>query len=114
MPPAPDPLDDLRDRLRETREAAERIGGRVPPQGWASAADREQTASDVQALVALLQTLRDVVPDELWEQVREVMRQLLLLLRAILDLAVERLERPAGERGAEDDRGAAVQDIPIA
>jgi hypothetical protein len=68
----------------------------------------------MQALVALLHTLRDVVPDELWEQVREVIRQLLLLLRAILDLVVERLERPAGERAAGTAGEPAVQDIPIA
>ena len=112
MPPAPDPFDDLRDRLRETQQAAERIAGRVPPQGWASEADRDQTASEVQALVAVLHTLRDVVPDDLWEQVRELIRQLLLLLRAILDLVVERLERRGRAHGAEAPEPT-VQDIPI-
>ena len=109
---APDPADDLRARLRATQEAAERLAGDVPPQGWASAQEREATASEVQALIAVLHGLRDVVPEELWEQVREVVRQLLLLLRAILDLIVERL---APERGAGAARGgdAEVQDIPI-
>ena len=35
----PDPLSDLRDRLRATQEAAARLAGdapRIPPQGWAS------------------------------------------------------------------------------
>jgi hypothetical protein len=110
---APDPVEDLRARLRATQEAAERLADGVPPQGWASTQQRDATAGEVQALVAVLQGLRDVVPDELWEQVREVVRQLLLLLRAILDLVVERLSsdhpdaRPAGGR-------AEVQDIPIA
>jgi hypothetical protein len=108
----PDPVDDLRERLRATQEAAERIAGRVPPQGWATAQERDATAGEVQALVAVLRALRDVVPDDLWEQVREVIRQLLLLLRAILDLVVERL---SGEPGAAAGGvGAAeVQDIPI-
>jgi hypothetical protein len=114
MPPAPDPVDDLRDRLRATREAAERLARDVPPQGWASPKDREATASEIQALVALLQSLRDVVPEELWEQVREVVRQLLLLVRAILDLVVERLDEGPRPAEAAARRGPPVQDIPIA
>src|SRR4051812_30447176 len=107
-----DPLDDLRERLRATQEAAERIAGRVPSQGWASEEARDATAAEVQALVSVLHALRDIVPDELWEQVREVLRQLLLLLRAILDLVVERL----GAGGAAGPRpaGPDLQDIPIA
>jgi hypothetical protein len=112
----PDPIDDLRDRLRATQEAAERIAGRVPPQGWASEAERDATAGEVQALVSVLHALRNLVPDELWDQVRDVLRQLLLLLRAILDLVVERLSGPeAGARGDAAGAGAPqVQDIPIA
>jgi hypothetical protein len=113
----PDPIDDLRDRLRATQEAAERIAGRVPPQGWASEAERDATAREVQALVPVLQALRDLVPEELWDQVREVLRQLLLLLRAILDLVVQRLTGPEGgaaDGGAARARGPQVQDIPIA
>jgi fermentation-respiration switch protein FrsA (DUF1100 family) len=114
MAPDPDDLDELRARLRETAEAAERIAGRVPPQGWATAGERDATASEVQALVTLLHTLRDLVPDELWEQVRELLRQLLLLLRAILDLVVERLGPEDAARGGGARRGPEVQDIPIA
>jgi hypothetical protein len=111
---APDDLDELRERLRETQQAAQRVAGAVPPQGWASPRDANDTASEIQALVAVLQSLRDVVPDELWEQVREVVRQLLLLLRAILDLVVERLsaEHPAADAARAD--GPDLQDIPIA
>jgi hypothetical protein len=117
MTPDPEPLDELRERLRQTREAAERLAAGVPPQGWASAADRDETAAEVQALVAVLSALRDLVPEELWEQVRDVLRRLLVLLRAILDLMVDRLEAPHGpgggaRRGAAD--GPRVQDIPIA
>jgi hypothetical protein len=109
----PDDLDELRERLRETHEAAQRIAGAVPPQGWATPREANDSASEIQALLAVLQSLRDVVPDELWEQVREVVRQLLLLLRTILDLVVERLsaERPPGEAARAD--GPDLQDIPI-
>ncbi|MBI5106135.1 MAG: hypothetical protein HZB46_14335 [Solirubrobacterales bacterium] len=106
-----DPLDHLRDQLRATQDAAERLAREVPPQGWASPADREATAQEVQALVALLQALRDVVPPELWDQVREVVRQLLLLLRAILDYVVDRLDAPASAPRREPPP---VEDIPIA
>jgi hypothetical protein len=114
MPPAPDPLADLHERLRATQEAAERIARDVPPQGWASSEDRDATARDVQALVAVLQALRDVVPDELWDQVREVVRQLLLLLRAILDVVVQRLAEPPAGTAGRGPAGPQVEDIPIA
>jgi hypothetical protein len=110
----PDALEELRARLRATQEAAEKIAGSVPPQGWAAASDdaRSQTATEIQALVGVLHALRDLVPDDLWEQVREIARQLLLLLRALLDVVLERLGAdgaPDRPRGARPD----LQDIPI-
>lgn len=110
----PDALDELRARLRATHEAAQRIAGGVPPQGWAAASQdaRSETAAEIQALVGVLHTLRDLVPDDLWDQVREIARQLLLLLRALLDVVAERLGAegaPARPRGAGPD----LQDIPI-
>src|SRR4051812_35058310 len=81
-----DHLAELRERLRQTQDAAERIAGRVPPQGWASPREGHDAAAEIQALLGVLGTLRDVVPEDLWEQVREIVRQLLLMLRAILDL----------------------------
>ncbi|MCW3001422.1 MAG: hypothetical protein JWQ20_720 [Conexibacter sp.] len=109
----PDSLEELRERLRQTQEAAERIAGRVPPQGWATPPERDDAAGEIQALIAVLQTLRDVIPPDLWDQVREVVRQLLLLLRAILDLVVDRLGagQPAG--GTPRTGGPDLQDIPI-
>ena len=112
MAPDPDDLDELRERLRATAEAAERIKGKVPPQGWATPQDRDAAAGEVQALIAMLQALRDLVPEELWDQIREILRQLLLLLRAILDLVVERLGADGGAR-ADSRRGPQVEDIPI-
>src|SRR5690242_12917445 len=114
MDPAepPDPLDDLRERLRATQEAAARMAGdapRVPPQGWATPPRADATAADgdeLAALVAAVRALRELVPPELQQQVTDLIRQVLLLVRALLDMWIERLD---GERGAEPE----VQDIPI-
>jgi hypothetical protein len=114
-PPEPtDPLADLRDRLRATQEAAARLAGsepRVPPQGWAAPprADAGSGGADdeLAQLVALLGSLRELVPPELQQQVTDLIRQVLLLVRAILDHVIERLEK---ERGGEPE----VEDIPIA
>jgi hypothetical protein len=116
MPPEPTRLDELRARLRDTREAAERlaeeewVGADSPTQAQHAAAD------EIAALVSVLRTLRDAVPDDLWEQVREIVHQLLVLLRALLDLVVDRLGADAAgatRRGASG-RGPDLQDIPIA
>ena len=112
----PDPLSDLRDRLRATHEAAARLAGdapRIPPQGWASpgsGAEGEPAdpglADELQQLVTVIASLRELVPPELQQQVTDLIRQVLVLVRAILDRWIERLE-PA--RGGEPD----VEDIPI-
>jgi hypothetical protein len=112
-PPEPDPLSDLRGRLRATQEAAARLAGgepRVPPQGWAapsSSGSADGAGDELAQLVALLGSLRELVPPELQQQVTELIRQVLLLVRAILDHVIERLEP---ERGGEPE----VEDIPIA
>jgi hypothetical protein len=112
-------LRELRDRIRSTQEAAERIvreanaeaagGGRVPPRGWEAPADAAgPAATELQALVSLLESLRGMLPPELREQVSDLMRQLLLVLRALIDWLVDRMED--GPRGA----APTVEDIPIA
>src|SRR5919202_3157812 len=114
-PPEPEPADpfgELRERLRATQEAAARLAGespREPPQGWAAPprAGEPGLSEDLAALAAAVAALRDLVPPELQQQVADLIRQVLLLVRAILDRWIERLE---GERGAEPD----VEDIPIA
>jgi hypothetical protein len=111
-PPEPaDPLADLRERLRATQEAAARLAGdepRVPPQGWAAPPRADNGAEDdIAQLVSLLGSLRELVPPELQQQVTDLIRQVLLLVRAILDHVIDRLE-PG--RGGEPE----VEDIPIA
>jgi hypothetical protein len=112
----PDPLSDLRDRLRATHEAAARLAGdapRIPRQGWASPGSGAEGApadpglsAELQQLVTAIASLRELVPPELQQQVTELIRQVLVLVRAILDRWIERLE-PG--RGGEPD----VEDIPI-
>jgi hypothetical protein len=113
-----DPLAQLRQRIDATREAAEQLAaeaaqalraqrsGQVPPHGWATPEEREETRTELHALVGLLETLRDLVPPELQQQVREVVRQILLLIRAIIDWWVDRMDV---QRGAEPE----IEDIPI-
>jgi hypothetical protein len=117
-PTEPDPGDDrlseLRDQLRATHEAAARLAGsQVPPQGWAapraSGPDGQEPglADELQQLVVAIASLRELVPPELQQQVTDLIRQVLLLVRAILDRWIERLEP---DRGSEPP----VEDIPIA
>jgi hypothetical protein len=112
MPPEPTRIDELRARLRETQEAAQRLAEEIPD---VPAHEQSAAADEIQALVAVLRTLRDAVPDDLWEQVREIVRRLLVLLRALLDLVVERLgaEPHGGGRRAGGSGGPDLQDIPI-
>ncbi len=126
----PDPLAGLRDQIRSATEAAERLvrearaagvgEGRpdrprarpapeppTPPAGWE--ADGAQGApAELIALARLLGVLREILPDELQQQVTDLLRQLLTLLRALIDWAVTRLEQEGRGREVE------VVDIPIA
>ena len=116
--PTDDPLQTLREQIRATQDAAERLAGEaaeaaraqragdVPPAGWDSQQGRDERAREVEALVGLLEALRSLVPRELQDQVTEVIRQVLLLLRAIIEWALDRLDR---ERGAEPE----IEEIPI-
>jgi hypothetical protein len=111
-----DALDDLRARLRATQKAAERLAEeaatmRPPAAGWEAPRAAEETNAELQALVGLLATLRDTLPPELREQVSDLVRQLLLLVRAILDWWIGRLEADPEPRPPEGGRD--VEDIPI-
>ena len=117
-----DPLAELRDQLRATTEAAERLAAetagaraearseRVPPAGWATPDEQAVRQQELQALIALVDALRELVPDELKQQVRDVLRQLLLVARALIDWWVDRMDGPGPVRPAG---GPPVEDIPI-
>ncbi len=115
-----DPLDELRSRIRDTQDAAQRLAGEhasarsqeIPPAGWASPEDHAQRATEVQALVALIESLRELIPEDLREQFRELARQVLLLARAIIDWWVERMEAQPATPSAPG--APVVEDIPIA
>ena len=117
--PFRDPLADLRSRLEETRAAAEQLAGEVsdarereaagenPPPGMGAGGEREALRDDVTAMAQLVQSLVDLVPEDLREQVYEILRQILLLLRALIDWLVERLPQVRGS-------DLVVEDIPVA
>ena len=92
----PDPLTELRERVQAAQEAAERLAGEA----------RHETRDELEALVGLLRTLRELAPAELQQQLTETIRQVLLLLRALIDFWVERLEAPRSE-------AVEVEDIPV-
>jgi signal transduction histidine kinase len=92
----PDPLTELRERVQAAQEAAERLAGEA----------RHETRDELEALVGLLRTLRELVPAELQQQLTETIRQVLLLVRALIDFWVDRLEAPRPE-------AVEVEDIPI-
>jgi hypothetical protein len=100
----PDPLTELRERVVAAHAAAERLAGEARSQ--AREVPNHDARDELDALVGLLRALRDLVPPELQQQVADVIRQVLLLLRAVIDFWLERLDAP---RPAEVE----VQDIPI-
>ena len=109
----PEALDALRERLRATQEAAQRLadeaaaGPRVPPAGWDVPGRAEEANAELEALVRMLAMLREVVPPELRAQLSELVRQLLVFVRAVLDWWIERMAE--GPKGDEPP----VEDIPI-
>ena len=107
-----DVLEELRDRLRATQEAAEKMAGRIPSQGWAASGDDQQpNVDEIESLLTALRSLRELLPEELQEQLRETIRNVLLLIRGILDLALNRLE--TGELTAPRPPAESAEDIPI-
>jgi hypothetical protein len=78
---------------------------RPPPRGYAST-DEQVRSAEVQALAALIELAQTLVPPELRRQLADLVRELLLLVRAVIDWYLERLEL----RRRPDPQ---VEDIPI-
>jgi hypothetical protein len=99
-----DPLEDLRQRIASAQAATARLAQET-------AAAREEAAgvagAEMHALAAAARAARALLPDDLWEQLCDLIRGLLRLLRAILDRWIQALERPPGA-------APIVRDIPVA
>jgi hypothetical protein len=120
---ADDLLRRLEERLDRASDAAERLlaeaaesagtrlGGKPPPAGWQAPTDSEDhengaAAGDLELLVQVVQSLRELIPPELERRLAEALREVLLAMRALIDWYLERVERRRTEP-------AEVQDIPI-
>ena len=116
--PAAEALREVRARLDEAHAAADRLvqeaqrqaeaeRSRVPPRGWDTGQD-DVSPPELEALLALLDGVRDAVPAELSRQLTTALRDLLLALRALIDWYLERLGEPAPKAAPIE-----VEDIPL-
>jgi hypothetical protein len=119
----------LRERVDQASQAAERLieeaagraetppGGsqaphagraETPPGGWQvpHAGGGEASRGDLELLMQIFQSFRDLIPLELQRRLAAALRELLMALRALIDWYLERTE----QRSAEP---AKVEDIPI-
>lgn len=131
--PRPDHIADLREHIDAAHAAAERLVneateraaaadrafrerlGEVPERGWAVGEEHaggEAAPSELQLVLKLLETVREVIPPELSAQLAEAVRELLLAVRALIDWYLDRLEAMGREDGAGGGAGH-VEDIPI-
>jgi hypothetical protein len=98
-----DPLEELRVRIEAAQEATERLARET-------AAAREEAASvagtEIHALAAAAQAVRALLPQDLWNQLCDLVRGLLVLVRAILDRWIDALHEPSAP-------GPQVRDVPI-
>jgi hypothetical protein len=107
-----DPLEILRGHLRSAQEAAQQLlseSEQTPPRGWEplDAGQARQTAGELHSLSELLGAVRELLPEDLRVELAELLRQLVAVLRALLDVLLSRV------RSAEAPSGTEVQDIPI-
>jgi hypothetical protein len=111
---ARDALRRLEERLDRASDAAERLmseaaaKAKPPPAGW-QASDDDGSAGqnrDLELIVQVVQSLRELIPPELERRLAEALRELLLAIRALIDWYLDRAEQ---RRTAP----AEVQDIPI-
>lgn len=116
-----DPIAALRERIRATAQAADRLAeqaasagapgraGAGPAGATGAGPDAEDAAREARALAALFALLHDALPEDLRRQIVDLVRQVLLLVRAVLDQVLLRLEAPAASGTAEP----VVEDIPV-
>lgn len=105
-----DPIAALRARIRSTAEAADRLAGEAGGGAAGAHGATSEAAREAQALAALVALLRDLLPDELRQQVADLIRQVLLLVRAVIDHYLLRFEQGPSDGAAGEP---VVQDIPL-
>ena len=108
----------MRERLQATQEAAQKLAEEAsrpkpPPNGWDVPRRAEEANDELDAIVRMLASLRDVLPDELRAQLADLARQVLAFVRAVLDWWIDRMEAEASSAAARAEADAGVQDIPI-
>jgi small-conductance mechanosensitive channel len=111
----PEALQALRERLQATQEAAQQLADdasspKPPPAGWDVPRSAERANDEIDQLIAVVASVRDLLPPELRAQLAEIVKQILVFVRAVLDWWIDRVEQEAAPRGGRDD----VEDIPIA
>jgi hypothetical protein len=110
-------LRRLEERLDRASAAAERLisdatraaaNPAPPPSGWqVPEAEAEQRSDgDLEALIALARSVRELVPPDLQQRLVEALREVLQAVRDLLDWYLERLDRQRAEP-------TEVEDIPI-
>jgi hypothetical protein len=110
-------LEERLDRASDTAErliaeaaaqAGESAGQETPPAGW-QVPEGEQNrgrSRDIEILLRVFQSLRELIPPEVQRKLAEALRELLLAVRALIDWYLERVEQ---RRSSPTE----VQDIPI-
>ena len=121
----PDPLAALRAHVQQAHAAAEQLSeqagaarrriSETPRSGWEvpddDANQARATASELHGLVELVRSLRELLPEELQGQLTDLIRQLLVVLRALVDVLLARLEQTSGSEPPAAP--VEVQDIAI-
>ena len=109
----PEALQALRERLQATQEAAQQLAedaasDKPPVAGWDVPRSASKAGEEIDALVALIGSMRDLLPPELRAQLAELVKQILVFVRAALDWWIEHIETADSPRGRDD-----AEDIPI-
>jgi hypothetical protein len=92
--------------------AAEPTPSETPPAGWETPRDRARPAgkapgeAELDALLGIVRSFRDLIPADLERRLTEALRELLLAVRALIDWCLERIEQRRSDP-------VQVQDIPI-
>jgi hypothetical protein len=107
-----DPVEDLRLRVDAAQAAVERLAAAAREAGVGAGAHDvpragAQAAGEVHGLATVVAAARAVIPEELWAHLVELVRGLLLVVRALVDGWLARLDGPP-------PAPPEVHDVPIA